>query len=136
MMKNPAAIVERFTDLHATLDQFFTELLDIWDNQVETLRRAWRSHGDVPAEDNRAPRAGRGKLDHPVGIACCPSEIQIEPPTQALIESLDLIDVGNRDDDDLQPHIQRACAHGFGRVCFILGCAHLSLREEAATWPQ
>jgi hypothetical protein len=61
--------------------------------------------GDVFAEDDRAPGAGRGKLDHAEVVLAV--VVGVEPPPEAAVKALGAIDVRNRDDGDLQLHVDR-----------------------------
>jgi hypothetical protein len=53
----------------------------------------------------------RCELDYAVGIR--PREIRIEPPSEVRMEFLGAIDVGNRDDGDLELHVDRWCCLHF-----------------------
>jgi hypothetical protein len=59
------------------------------------------------------PGAGRRQLDHAEVVAG--GEVGVEPPTQAAIETLGAVDVRNRDDDDLEPHVDCSCSRGLDR---------------------
>ena len=69
---------------------------------------------------DRAPGAGRRELDHvPIVTG---GEVGVEPPTEVAVEALGAIDVRDRDDDDLELHVDRPRSRG-------LSCgfaAHLS----------
>ena len=69
------------------------------------LDRARRGRRDSLAEVDRARRAGRCHLHHPPVLAA--GEIGVQPPPQALVEALGAIDVGHRNDDDLELQIDR-----------------------------
>src|SRR5215467_1853212 len=52
---------------------------------------------------DRTWRSGRRELHDAAAVTA--DEIGIEPPPQALIEALRAIEVGHRDDDDLEFHV-------------------------------
>ncbi len=56
------------------------------------------------AEDDRAPGARRRELDHaPVIIG----EVGVEPPSHAGLKALGTINICNRENDDLEFHLDR-----------------------------
>src|SRR5215510_11904529 len=59
-----AGVMEHLADLDAATKQLFAGGLDVRDDQVQALGGAGCRRGDVFAEDDRAPGAGRCKLDH------------------------------------------------------------------------
>ncbi len=71
------------------------------------------------AEDDRALRAGRCQLHHPEVLTGC--EVGIHAPPQAPVEALGAIDVGHRQDDDLELHFD----HPSARVPGCVFTAHL-----------
>ena len=107
-----AAGVKRFTDRDAAAEQRVAGGLDVGDDQVQALRGAGRGRGDVLAEDHRGVGAGWGELDHAVIVRA--GEIGIEPPAEFCIKLLGAFDVGDRDDDDFEPQVDRQRGVGFG----------------------
>jgi len=95
--------VERLADLDAATEQLGAGGLDVGDDQVQPLGGAGCRRGDVPAEDDRAPGARGRELDHAVVVAA--GEVGIEPPPEVRVEILRAIGVRNRDDDDLELHV-------------------------------
>jgi hypothetical protein len=69
---------------------------------------------------DRARRASRRELHHPKRVT--PDEVGVEPPTQVAVEALGAIDVRNRDDDDLELHVDPL--RSWGLDCSF--AAHLS----------
>jgi hypothetical protein len=79
------------------------------------------------SELDRAPRAGRRELDDPEAII--KDEIGVLPPPQPSLETLGAIDVGHRNDNDLELQIDRGGARDLGRVFIARLCAaHGDLR--------
>src|SRR6185295_17753215 len=94
-----AGVVEHRADLDAATKQLFAGGLDVGDDQVQALGGARCRRGDVLAEDDRAPGAGRRELHHAEVVAA--GEIGIEPPAEARVERFRAVDIRNRDDDHL-----------------------------------
>ncbi len=92
--------VEGFADLDAAIEQVLAGGFDVGDDQIQALRGAGRRGGDVLAEDHGSRRAGRGELDHAIVVGA--GEVGIEPPAELCVKVLGAIDVGNRDDGDLE----------------------------------
>ena len=116
--------VEHLADLDAAGGELVARGLDVGDDQVEALGRARRGRGDLRAELDRAPRAGRRELDDPEAVV--EGEVGVEPPAEARVERLGAIDVGDRDDDGLELHVRRASRGGSGGTCAAgLNAAHL-----------
>src|SRR6267378_2982733 len=124
--------VEHLADPGTTGDELVACSLDLGDDQVEALGRARRGRRDVRAELDRAPRAGRRELDDPEAII--ESEIGVQPPPQALVEALGAIDVGHRNDDDLELQIaaHRRGHHGLRGLGMSGTPAPLASRAFAA----
>src|SRR5207253_3972444 len=120
--------VEHLADHRTTDDELVACSLDVGDDEVKALGRARRGRRDVRAELDRTPRAGRRELDYPEAII--ESEIGVQPPPQAPVEALGAIDIGHRNDDDLELQIdrrssRRVCAAFIARLCN----AHCDLRN-------
>ena len=120
--------VEHLADLGTAGDELVACRLDVGDDQVEALGRARRGRRDVRAELDRARRAGRRELDDPEAVV--EGEIGVQPPPQAPVEALGAIDVGHRNDDDLELQIDRRGSRDLGRVFIARLCAaaHCDLR--------
>ena len=103
--------MEHLADLDAATEQFVAGGLDVGDDQVQALGRAGRRRGDVLAEDDRAPEPGGVNWMYAEVVAV--GEVGVEPPTEAAVESLGAVDIRNRDDDDLELHVDRPCFRGF-----------------------
>jgi hypothetical protein len=103
-----AGAVKHLADRDAAREQVGAGGLDVGDDQVQSLRGAGRRRGDVLAEDDRAWRAGRRELYHPPVAG---GEVGIQPPAEAAVKALGAIDVRNRDDDDLELHVDLIIAH-------------------------
>jgi hypothetical protein len=109
-----AGAVKHLADLNPAIEQFGAGGLDVGNDQVQSLRGAGRRRGDVPAEDDRARRAGRRELDDPPVAG---GEVGIQPPAEAAVKPLGAIDVRNRDDDDLELHVDRPRFGALGCSC-------------------
>src|SRR2546430_16689370 len=77
-----------------------TGRLDVADDQVQTLGGARRRSGDVPAENNRARRAGGSELDHAEVLAAV--EVCVEAPPEPAVKLLGAIDIRDGDNDHLE----------------------------------
>ena len=123
--------VEHLADLGTAGDELVACSLDVGDDQVEALGRARRGRRDVRAELDRAPRAGRRELDDPEAVI--ESEIGVQPPPQAPVEALGAIDVGHRNDDDLELQIDRRSSR---RIWWRVHCSSVwcSLRPPSFGW--
>src|SRR5262249_33408453 len=90
----------------------------------------WRGGGNSVAELNGAWRAGRCHLHHPPVRA---GKIRVQPPPQALIEALGAIDVGDREDNDLEFQFDRCSASDISYVPIgRLRTAHCDLLDPSA----
>src|SRR5712692_7761245 len=98
-----AGIVEHLADLDAATEQLLAGGLDVGDDQVQSLGGARCRRGDVLAEDDRAPGARRRKLDRAPVVTV--GEVGVEPPPEPPIELLRAVDIRDRDDDDLELHV-------------------------------
>src|SRR4029077_9506923 len=116
----------RFMEPLADLDAGTAELgaggLDVGDDQVQALGGSGCRRGDVLAEDDRAPRAGRRELDH--AEVFTGGEVGVEPPPEARVELLRAVDIRDGDDDHLELHVASPDACVAGRV--VLTGFHLS----------
>src|SRR5215831_12736942 len=94
---HPVGIVEELADRNPATKQVLAGSLDVGDDRVQTLGRAWCRSGDVLAEDNRATGAGRRKLDSsPVAIV---DEVGVKPPPELPVEVLRAVDIRDGDDN-------------------------------------
>src|ERR1700685_4220988 len=81
------------------------------------------SGGDPGAEDNRARRPRRRDLDNPEAFAW--GDIRVKSPAKRHVELLGSIDVGNREDDDLQLEVGCLATSGGGVATgAVLNAAH------------
>src|SRR5690348_14176961 len=97
------AAMEHFAYLDAAIEQVFAGGFDVGDDQVQALGGARRRRGDVLAEDDRAPRAFRRKLDTAPVVTV--GEVAVEPPSEPRVELLRAIDIRDREDDNLELHV-------------------------------
>ena len=101
-----ALVVKHFADLDAATEQLGAHGLDVGNDQVQALRGAGGSRGDVLAENDRAAGARRRELDHAEVVLV--SVVGVEPPSELRVELLRAIDVGDGEDDDLKLHVNRS----------------------------
>ena len=97
--------MEYFAHVGAAIDEFGARRLDVGHDEKKPPCRARRGRRDARAEVDRARRAWRRELHDPKRVA--DDEVGIEPPAQAAVKALGAIDVRNRNDDDLELHIDR-----------------------------
>src|SRR5260370_1283904 len=102
--------MEELADLDAALDHVGASDLDVGDDELEPLRRTRLGGGQTLTEGDRAARAERGELHRPDLLA--QPEVGVEAPAEAFVEALRPVDVGDRDGDDLDPHVDRRGPHG------------------------
>src|SRR6202451_2754352 len=95
--------VEHLTHLNTACDKIFAHSLNVGDDQVEALGRAWRSGCDLRAKLNRAPGTGRRELHN--AEAVIKGEVGIEPPPEFGVELLRAVNVRDRNDDHLELHV-------------------------------
>jgi hypothetical protein len=75
-----AVAVEHLAHLDAATAELVAGGRDVGDDQVQALSGARRRRGDVLAEDDRAPGAGRRELDHAEVVTA--GELGVEPPPE------------------------------------------------------
>ena len=112
--------MEHFAHVGAATGELGARCLDVGHDEIESLGRAGRGRRDSLAEVDRRRRAWRRELHDPKRVT--DGEVGVEPPAQAAVEALGAIDVRNRDDDDLELHVDLPRCRGFD--CSF--AAHLS----------
>src|SRR6266481_7176498 len=105
VVKHAAGVVEQFAHLYTAIDELGARRLDVGHDEIESLCRARHGRRNSLAEDDRASRAWRRELYDPKLVTL--SEVGVEPPTQVAVKALGAIDVRDRDDDDLELHVDR-----------------------------
>jgi hypothetical protein len=110
--------VEHLAWVDAVRDELIAGGVDIGDDQVQALRRAGRGRRHVRTELNGTPRARRRELDDPEPVV--KGKVGVEPPSEALVELLSPVDIGDGDDERLEFHVD---AHDT-RVMGDFGGAH------------
>ena len=126
-----AVEMEHLAHVGAVGDELGARGLDVGDDEERSLNRARHGRRDPLAEDDRARRAGRCQLHRPPVVT--DGEIGVQPPPQALVEALGAIDVGHRNDDDLELQIDRRGGRDLGCVFIARLCAaHGDLRGVIA----
>jgi hypothetical protein len=101
--------VEDFTHIDAVTDEFGARRLDVGHDQVKS-GRTWRGRRDSLAEVDRGRRARRCELHDPERVA--DGKVGVEPPARVAVEALGAFDVRNRDDGDLELHVDRPRLRG------------------------
>src|SRR6185312_1084725 len=109
-----------------TTDEFVVCRFDVGDDQA-CLGRAGRGGRESLAESDRGPRAWGCELDDAKAVHR--GDVVVEPPTQACIEVLGSVNVGDGDDLDLELHVDPrdaripACGAFFsGAHSYLLVC--------------
>src|SRR5215217_1697898 len=98
--------VEHLAHGDTAIDELGARRLDVGYDEIEFACRARHGRRAPGAELDRARRAWRRELDAPKRVT--DHEVGIESPAQAAVETLGAIDVRNRDDHDLELHIDRS----------------------------
>jgi hypothetical protein len=122
-------VVEHLADLDAATKQLFAGGLDVGDDQVQALGRAGCRRGDILAEDDRAPGAGRCKLDHAEVFTVVVVGVEA-PPELPTVELFGAVDIRDGDDNylELHVHFRDARVAGFGvTAAFIRLICHVLL---------
>ena len=95
--------MEGFADGDAAIEEFFAGGIDAGNDEIEALDGAGCGAGNVAAKDDGSGGAGRSELDDAeVSMVVV---IGIETPAEFGVEVFSAIDVGDRDDDDLELHV-------------------------------
>src|SRR5215217_1771662 len=89
-------------DVDAAADEIGAGGVDVVDREDQPVSRPGLSRREALAHVNRALRAGRREL-HPADVVAG-GEVRVQPPSEALIEALGPVDVGDRQRHDLEPH--------------------------------
>src|SRR5580704_15163825 len=95
--------MEHLTDLDAAGNELLASSFNLGNDQVETLGRARRGRRYLRAELNRAPRAGRRKLDNAESVV--EWEICIELPPKLRVKRFRAINIRDWNDDHLELHV-------------------------------
>src|SRR5215217_8231451 len=98
--------VEHLAHVDTAIDELGAGRLDVGYDEIKSACRARHGRRTPGAELDRARRAWRRELDAPKRVT--DHEVGIEAPAQVDVETLSAIDVRNRDDDDLELHIDRS----------------------------
>src|SRR4051812_7304401 len=119
-------------DVDASADEILPGGVDVLDRQVELLERPGLHRRDALAEVDRGLRAGRRHLHLP---EVAEVDVDVEPPSQALVEAQCPIDVGDWDRHHLEPHVdRRELRHLRGTGGAYVGAVHVDLRR--VDWPR
>ena len=102
--------MEHLAHVDTATDELGARCLDVRHDEIKSACRARRGRCDSRAEVDRARRARRRELHDPKLVT--DDEVGVEPPTQAAVKALGAIDVRNRDDDDLELHVDRPRSRG------------------------
>ena len=118
---------KHLADVHAAADEIGPGGVDVLDHQFQTLNGARLGCRDALAEVDRALRARRRELHRPEVVAG--GKVGVQPPSEALIEALCPIDIGDGQRHDLELHVDgphfRDLRRGIGAR---VGAAHADLR--------
>src|SRR4029077_3826497 len=105
-----AAPAFRAVDLDTGGNQLVPGDLDVRNDQ-ESLGGTGSGRRDVVAELDRAPGARRRELDQAETLGG--GAVEVEPPSDPLVKPLRAVDIRNRDDDDLELHVNSRDASVF-----------------------
>jgi hypothetical protein len=94
--------------------------------------RARRGRGEPGAERDRDAGARGRELDDAKAVEG--GVVGVEPPAQALVELLGPVDVGYRDDLDLQVHVDRPGGRAVARVVYFGGAHGCLLSQGRPQW--
>src|SRR5262249_55891324 len=100
----------------AVAEELGSRSLDVGDDEVEKLGRAGGRRSDARAEDDRARRARGRELKH---AAAALSDVGVLPPAELLVELRHAVDVRDRDDDDLELHVDFPGARAAGHAASL-----------------
>jgi hypothetical protein len=98
--------MKHLAHVDAAGDELGARRLDVGHDEEDAKRRSRRGRRQPLAEMDRGGRAGRSELDGAEGVA--DDEVGVESPAELAIEPLGAIDIRNRDDDDLELHVDGA----------------------------
>src|SRR4029453_14221072 len=101
--KTTPVAVEHLADLDAATDEVLARCVEVRDDQLQTLSGAGLGFGEALPECDRALRVRRRQLNRPDVIA--DDEIGVQSPSQALIEALGPVDIGDGQRYDLELHV-------------------------------
>ena len=93
-------------DVDAAADEIVAGGVDVVDHEDQSLSGPRLSRRPALAELDRALRVGRRHLHRPEVVA--DDQVDVEPPSKALIEALRPIDIGDGQRHDLELHVDRA----------------------------
>ena len=111
--------MEDLAHVDTATDELGARCLDVGHDEIQSVCRAGRGGRDARAEEDRAGEPGG--VNWMTRKRVTDDEVGVESPTQAAVEALGAIDVRNRDDDDLELHVDRPC---------LRGCIAASLRSK------
>ena len=92
-------LVEYVADLGTASNEVGACRLEIGYHQVQTARGTWSRRREVRTKLDRAPRAWRRDLEQSEAVT---GDVGVNPPAETLIKLRGSLNVGDRDDDDLQ----------------------------------
>ena len=93
-------------DVDAAADEIVPGGVDVLDHEDQPLSGSGLSRRAALAELDRALRVGRRDLHRPDVVA--DDQVDVQPPSEALIEALCPIDIGDGQRHDLERHVDRA----------------------------
>src|SRR5207237_10103066 len=100
------AHVPDLAHVHAALDELIAGGDDVRYNEMQAAHRAGLRIGDADADGDRAGRPGRVELDDAERVAHLVVDVHLEAGLLA-VELLRVVDVGDRDEYQLELEIQR-----------------------------
>src|SRR5690348_11324878 len=114
-------------DVHAAADEVLPGRVDVPDREDHGLSGARLRRRAALAELDRARRMGRRELHRPDVVA--DDQVDVEPPSEALVEALGPIDIGDGQRHDLERHVHpQAARRPARRSAAYVGAGHVDLR--------
>jgi hypothetical protein len=104
----PPVEVEELAHLDAAARQVLTRRVDVGDDELQTLSGTGLGCGDALPEGDRALRVRGRQLDYSEVVAG--DDVGVRPPSEALVEALCPIDVGDGQRHDLELHVHSKSA--------------------------
>src|SRR3954465_6058069 len=125
--------VEHVADVNALSRQAFARRPDVRTDQVAPLCRSGHGGSHLRAELDREPGTRWGELDNPEAVV--ERKVGVQPPAEVGIELLRTVDVGHRNDDDLELEVDFVDDGRAGRVRAHFCSTHAVSPRDAVSSP-
>ena len=104
--RSPGAAFVHLADVDAAADEIVPGGVDVFDREYQPVSGPGLSRREALAEVDRALRVGRRELHPPEVVAG--GKVGVQPPSEALVEALRPIDIGDGQRHDLEPRGSRS----------------------------